>query len=165
MLKRLTKLLENSARKEKPSSVACSPVLESEAARKTELGQLLGMGLHQDVIALDGGGRNLAQAEAIGDTNNHSVLRRTVQTHDQFQARYCQGEHCLLELGLVLGDQPLASTEVGLASTPAAILGLVPLKVRIVLDELHEGHGEKWDRECREVCPALVPKQDCRFFF
>ncbi len=47
---------------------------------------------------------------------------------------------CSLELGLVLSNQPLASTEVSLSRAPAAVLGLIPLEVRIVLDELHEGH-------------------------
>ncbi len=47
-----------------------------------------------------------------------------------------------LELGLVLSNQPLASAEVSLSRAPAAVLGLVPLEVRIVLDELHEGHRE-----------------------
>ena len=48
-----------------------------------------------------------------------------------------------LELGLVLSNQPLASAEVGLSRAPAAVLGLVPLEVRIVLHELHEGHRVK----------------------
>ena len=46
----------------------------------------------------------------------------------------------LLELGLVLSDQSLASTEVRLSSAPATILGLIPLKVRIVFDEFDECH-------------------------
>jgi hypothetical protein len=58
--------------------------------------------------------------------------------HKQINGNYLGNT---LELGLVLGDQPLTRTVISLTSTPAAELGLITLEVRIVLHKLHESHG------------------------
>ena len=47
----------------------------------------------------------------------------------------------VLELCLVLRNQSLASPIIGLTSAPTAILGLIPLEVRVILHKLHESHG------------------------
>mmetsp|Transcript_23580 Transcript_23580/g.63665 ORF Transcript_23580/g.63665 Transcript_23580/m.63665 type:complete len:206 (-) Transcript_23580:84-701(-) len=116
------KELEGAAGQKETGGVARSPVLETERARKTIVQQLPGVSLSEDLVTLDGGRSDLAQAVAVGSANDHAVLRS-------------------VELGLVLGDQPLASTVVSLTSAPAAVLGLIALEVRIVLHKLHESHG------------------------
>jgi len=77
-------------------------------------------GLAQYEVSLDAGVDDLASDVFVGESNDEAIFRCVV-------------------LCLVLGDKTFASIVVCPALPPAAILDLVPGKVRVVLDEFVVG--------------------------
>ena len=73
------------------------------------------------VVAIDARVHDLADAVAVGEAHDKTVLGRVV-------------------LVLVLDHQTTALVVVGLALTATAVLGLVALEVRLVLHDLLERH-------------------------
>ena len=71
---------KGAASEEKTSGVASSPVLQTEATWETVAHKLLGSSLSQNLVSLDGGIRDLGQHVAVGDTDNHAILRSAEKT-------------------------------------------------------------------------------------
>ena len=82
-------------------------------------GELVRVGGGEDVITVDLGKGHLGDDVGVGDTDNEAVLGAVV-------------------LVLVLGNEPLAGTVIGLTLTPAPVLDLEALEVSLVLHKLDE---------------------------
>jgi len=112
-------LLQQTTGKEESGAVSSRVV--GQANLDSVSGQLLSIGRAHDTVASDGGPNDLADDVLVGEADNKSVSGGIV-------------------LVLVLGNQPLAGTVVGLALTPSAVFDLKALVVSPVLNNLDETH-------------------------
>merc|ERR1719281_972263 len=113
-------LVEHAARQEEANAVAGGVVLEADL--EAELIQLLRIGMHHDLVALDRRVDDLRDAALVREAHDEAVLGGVV-------------------LVLLLADHDAAGAIVGLALAAAAVLHLEALEVRAILDNLNERHG------------------------
>ena len=112
-------LLEEAAGDEEAGGVGGGVVLEADL--EAVAGELLGVGLAQDAVAVDEGVGDLADDLRVGEADDEAVLGALV-------------------LVLGLADEALALAVVRAALAAAAELDLVPAEVRLGLLNLDEGH-------------------------
>ena len=134
-------LLEEAARDEEAGGVGGGVVLEADV--EAVAGQLLGVGLAQDAVAVDEGVGDLADHLRVGEADDQTVLGALV-------------------LVLGLGDEALALPVVRAALAAAAELHLVPAEVALRLLELDERHlggcfvQKCWERGSERVMSSHI---------
>ena len=114
---------EQAARAQQPGGVGRRVVLEADG--EPVAGKLRRVRRGDDVVRVLERVHHLADDVPVRELHDEAVARRVV-------------------LVLRLLDQALARVVVGLAEAAAAVLGLEPLEVRLVLLDFDEGHGLWW---------------------
>merc|ERR1719215_113081 len=112
-------VLQMTAGQQQTSAVGSRVVGQTDS--DTVAGELVGVGTSNDTITRELRIDQLVDDILVGDTNNHTVLGGGI-------------------LVLILGHEPLTSIVVSFALSPSAVLDLVPLEVRLVLDDFDETH-------------------------
>merc|ERR1719446_407522 len=107
---------EESSGSEETNTVSSSIVGTSSV--ESIVGELLGISVDHDTVTLEGGMDDLADDSLVGSSDNESVLSGVV-------------------LVLVLEDQSTSGVVIGLSLSSTSEFGLVPHRVRLVLQNLN----------------------------